>query len=153
MSGGSNQRSGSLSRAEKLHKTYLLLRIISRAKELQFVFAFNYARQTILYYPAKKQSNSWICEGIGFMRRSVLIITSAMKSICGLLFWNCTAIKSTFHRAMKRNGRNSDCKGKWRHAIRCVYAFSIPTMLYYLCCSGDSVTNLWDVSNHVLMHK
>ena len=46
------------------------------------------------------------------MRRSVLVIISAMKSICGLLYRNCTAIKSTFHRAMKRNGRNSDCEGE-----------------------------------------
>ena len=46
------------------------------------------------------------------MRRSVLVIISAMKSICGLLYRNYTAIKSTFHRAMKHNGRNSDCKGE-----------------------------------------
>ena len=46
------------------------------------------------------------------MRRSVLVIISAMKSICGLLYRNCTAIKSTFHCAMKRNGRNSDCEGE-----------------------------------------
>ena len=46
------------------------------------------------------------------MRRSVLVIINAMKSICGLLYRNCTAIKSTFHRAMKRNGRDSDCKGE-----------------------------------------
>ena len=43
------------------------------------------------------------------MRQSVLVIISAMKSICGVLYRNCTAIKSTFHRAMKRN---SDCKGE-----------------------------------------
>ena len=46
------------------------------------------------------------------MRRSVLVIIGAMKSMCGVLYRNCTAIKSTFHRAMKRNGRNSDCKGE-----------------------------------------
>ena len=47
-----------------------------------------------------------------FVRRSVLVITSAIKSMCGVLYFNCTAIKSTFHQAMKRNGRNSDCKGE-----------------------------------------
>ena len=46
------------------------------------------------------------------MRRSVLVIISAMKSMCGVLYRNCTAIKSTFHRAMKRNGHNSDCRGE-----------------------------------------
>ena len=46
------------------------------------------------------------------MRRSVLVIIGAMKSMCGVLYRNCTAIKSTFPRAMKRNGRNSDCKGE-----------------------------------------
>ena len=46
------------------------------------------------------------------MRQSVLVIISAMKSICGVLYRNCTAIKSTFHRAMKCNGCNSDCKGE-----------------------------------------
>ena len=43
------------------------------------------------------------------MSQSVLVITSAMKIICGVLCRNCTAIKSTFHRAMKHN---SDCKGE-----------------------------------------
>ena len=46
------------------------------------------------------------------MHQSVLVIISAMKSICGVLYRNCTAIKSTFHGAMKRNGRNSDCRGE-----------------------------------------
>ena len=46
------------------------------------------------------------------MRWGDLVIISAMKSIDGVLYRNCTAIKSTFHRAMKRNGRNSDCKGE-----------------------------------------
>ena len=46
------------------------------------------------------------------MRRSNLVIISTIKFICGVLYRNCTAIKSTFHRAMKRNGRNSDCKGE-----------------------------------------
>ena len=44
------------------------------------------------------------------MHRSVLVIISAMKSICGVSYRNCTAMKSTFHRAIKRNERNSDCK-------------------------------------------
>ena len=54
------------------------------------------------------------------MRRSVVVIISAMKSICGILYRNCIAIKSTFHRAMKRNGHNLDCKGEVtsRNALR-----------------------------------
>ena len=62
--------------------------------------------------PFKKQSDPWTCERLHFMRRSVSVIISAMKFVCGVLYRNCTAIKSTFHRAMKRNRRNSDCKGE-----------------------------------------
>ena len=127
----------------KLHKN---IRIISRAKDLQLiVFAFIYARQTILYYPAKcllltlcqyklysplenytkvffhtsislikKPSDSWTCEGLRLCIGMFWLLLRNSYA-CGVLFWNCTAIKSTFHRAMKPNGRNSDCKGKWRH--------------------------------------
>ena len=63
-------------------------------------------------YFHQSYQDSWTCEGLRFLHRSVLVIISAMKSMCGVLFWNCTAIKNTFHREMKRNGRNSDCKGE-----------------------------------------
>ena len=85
-------QSAQLSRAEKLHKTYLLLRVISRTKELQFVFAFIYARQTILYYPAK-----------------YLLFTLCQYKLYSLLE-NYT--KVFFHTSI-----------------------------------GDSITNLWDISN------
>ena len=70
----------------------------------------------------KKQSDSWTCEGLRFMRRSVLVI---------LVRWNWyavyyieTVLQSRAPSTVQWSATGATWIVRWCHTIHCVYAFS-----------------------------
>ena len=111
-----------------LHKTYLPLCIISCARRTTICFCVhlcmpNNTQRSSFILPSAPSRSKEIVELAKHFASGVIVFSGAMKSICSVLYRICAAIKSTFHQAMKRNGRIVRLR---RHIIHCVYAFPFP---------------------------